>query len=230
MAFKCIFKQQDKLSLLKNYTRIYVNRSLTSSHYKVLKVKPNASQAEIKAAYYKLSMKYHPDINKNNKSLQMFQEITEAYNVLSNACHRQHYDKELFSPARQDSANYYRNRYKKSTVTYSQFTGTPIYKYIYENKHNFVSKGEQNLSATDTAIMNHSNKPTEIMKLNMSTTGDEKPLPDSNIVFKYIFGLTFTFLTIFFTTVSPGYYIRRTKSSTQQIDVMDHIIENFPGD
>lgn len=43
--------------------------------YDVLDVPPTATQDEIKAAYYDLSLKYHPDVNKSEKSEHKFQGL-----------------------------------------------------------------------------------------------------------------------------------------------------------
>lgn len=52
--------------------------------YKVLAVGRSASNPEIKAAYRKLALKYHPDRNPDNKiAEQKFREATEAYEILS---------------------------------------------------------------------------------------------------------------------------------------------------
>ncbi len=62
-------------------------------YYKILGVNKKATQAEIKKAYRKLAMKYHPDKNQGNtKSEEKFKEISEAYEVLGKEESRSKYD------------------------------------------------------------------------------------------------------------------------------------------
>ena len=63
-------------------------------YYKILGVERNASEDDIRKAYRKLAMKYHPDRNPNDKEAEeRFKEINEAYQVLSDAKKRGHYDR-----------------------------------------------------------------------------------------------------------------------------------------
>ena len=62
-------------------------------YYKILGVEKSASQDEIKKAYRKLAMKYHPDRNQDNKKAEeKFKQITEANEVLSDPEKRKKYD------------------------------------------------------------------------------------------------------------------------------------------
>lgn len=62
-------------------------------YYKILEITEDASDEQIKQAYRKLAKKYHPDSNPGNESAALkFQEITEAYNVLSDVSKRKAYD------------------------------------------------------------------------------------------------------------------------------------------
>ncbi len=62
-------------------------------YYSILDVDRKASQQEIKKAYRKLARKYHPDVNQGDKgSVEKFQEINEAHEVLSDPEKRQKYD------------------------------------------------------------------------------------------------------------------------------------------
>ena len=62
-------------------------------YYKVLEIEENASQDEVKKAYRKLSMKWHPDKNQGNPdATNTFQKISEAYETLGDQERRQEYD------------------------------------------------------------------------------------------------------------------------------------------
>jgi molecular chaperone DnaJ len=62
-------------------------------YYKILGVKRNANDTEIKAAYRELAMKYHPDRNPDNPGAESkFKDANEAYNVLSDPKKRAEYD------------------------------------------------------------------------------------------------------------------------------------------
>jgi len=62
-------------------------------YYKVLEIERNASEDDIKKSFRRLARKYHPDANKDDPNAQKkFQEISEAYSVLSDSNKRQQYD------------------------------------------------------------------------------------------------------------------------------------------
>lgn len=84
------------------------------NYYKTLGVDRNATQEEIKKAYRKLAMKWHPDRNSENKkeSEAKFKEIGQAYSVLSDDKKRKIYD-----------------QYGEDGIN-NQFSSSQSYKYI----------------------------------------------------------------------------------------------------
>ncbi|CAK5090988.1 unnamed protein product [Meloidogyne enterolobii] len=66
------------------------------NYYEILKVSKNASTREIKTAYKRLMLRYHPDKNKDNPdALEYSKKINEACRILCDEKNRMEYDKEL---------------------------------------------------------------------------------------------------------------------------------------
>ncbi|XP_070502397.1 dnaJ homolog subfamily B member 6-like [Chironomus tepperi] len=73
--------------------------------YEILGVSYNATSEEIKKAYKKLALQYHPDKNQGpqqEESTRKFREISKAYEVLSNPRKRQQYDLEFINSGHHD--------------------------------------------------------------------------------------------------------------------------------
>lgn len=69
-----------------------INMAANRDFYEVLGVNKSASADEIKRAYRKLALEYHPDRNKSKEAAEKFKEVTGAYEVLSDPQKRQTYD------------------------------------------------------------------------------------------------------------------------------------------
>ena len=70
------------------------------THYENLKVRRDASQAEIKAAYRRLRSEHHPDRNKDPRATSRMQVINEAWEVLSDPKKRAKHDEEILKHER----------------------------------------------------------------------------------------------------------------------------------
>ena len=66
--------------------------------YDTLQVSPSAEHEVIKAAYYRLARKYHPDTNPSAEAVLIMQRLNEAYAVLMNPEKRLAYDQQMQTP------------------------------------------------------------------------------------------------------------------------------------
>ena len=57
---------------------------MSKNYHQILNVDINANKDQIKKAYHKLALKYHPDKNKEEGAAEKFKEISEAYDILYN--------------------------------------------------------------------------------------------------------------------------------------------------
>ena len=73
---------------------ILIKNNDSEDYYKILGIEKNATESEIKKAYRKLALKWHPDKNPNNKkeAEEKFKKINEAYSILSDKNKRNEYD------------------------------------------------------------------------------------------------------------------------------------------
>ena len=97
--------------------------------YDILGVSKNSSQQEIKSAYRKLALKWHPDRNKEAGANEKFKEINKAYEVLSDPKKREMYDQYGESAFRQggfpggQTGSY---RQGPFSYTYTSYGGSPF--------------------------------------------------------------------------------------------------------
>lgn len=83
---------------------------MAEDYYKILGIDKNSSVDDMKKAYRKLALKWHPDKNPNNKAAEEnFKKISEAYAVLSDPEKRKNYD--MFG-----SADQFRQRYSQEDI------------------------------------------------------------------------------------------------------------------
>ncbi|XP_054778643.1 chaperone protein dnaJ 50 [Prosopis cineraria] len=85
--------------------------------YDLLGVSQTANASEIKKAYYKLSLKYHPDKNPDPESRKRFVKIANAYEILKDEATREQYDYAIAHPEEvfYNTAQYYRAYYGHKT-------------------------------------------------------------------------------------------------------------------
>lgn len=97
--------------------------ALVRTHYEVLDVDRNATKVEIKKAYRSLSLQYHPDKNRATDASDRFNEIAEAYEVLSDEDKRAEYDESfemMFKDLTADFGSFLQNAWSLAKEVWGQ--------------------------------------------------------------------------------------------------------------
>ena len=76
-----------------NDDTLCINLLNKKDYYDILNIPKNANQEEIKKAYKKQAIKFHPDKNHSKKAEECFKKVSEAYQILSNPEKKEFYDK-----------------------------------------------------------------------------------------------------------------------------------------
>lgn len=95
-------------------------------YYEILGVSKNANIDEIKAAYRKQALKWHPDRNKSPEAVEKFKEINKAFEILSDPKKREIYDQygeAAFKPGGFPGSSSQTYTYKEGPFTYTYTTG-----------------------------------------------------------------------------------------------------------
>ena len=98
-------------------------------YYDILGVTKSANQAEIKQAYRKQALQFHPDRNKSSDAESKFKEINEAYEILGNSQKRQTYDQfghQAFDPSSGFGGGPQTGRQGPFTYSYTSQGGNPF--------------------------------------------------------------------------------------------------------
>ncbi|XP_017756249.1 PREDICTED: dnaJ homolog subfamily B member 6-like isoform X1 [Eufriesea mexicana] len=107
-------------------------------YYKILEVQRTATSADIKKAYRKLALKWHPDKNPENleEANKKFKEISEAYEVLIDDAKRRTYDQRLYQKASSRPGRGF---------TYRSYFDSPFQRYFEKKRRVYDQYGKEGL-------------------------------------------------------------------------------------
>lgn len=110
-------------------------------YYQTLGINKTANNQDIKRAYKKLAMKFHPDRNQGKNTEEKFKEIKEAYEILINTKKRAAYDKYGHTAFEQNNntANGFNGSFTSSTSDFNDIFGD-VFGDIFGNKQNTKQK------------------------------------------------------------------------------------------
>lgn len=102
-------------------------------YYRILGVKQNATDDEIRKAYRRKAMEYHPDRNSSPDSQEMFIRVTEAYEYLMSHPYRRNITEEEIMRNYQAWIDYRREEARRraeayAKASYSEFRKSPVYR------------------------------------------------------------------------------------------------------
>ena len=86
---------------------------MAKDYYEILGVSQQADANEIKRAYRKLAVRFHPDKNPDPMAAEMFRKITEAYEILGDVSNRHRYDAGSSFPSMQEEVESTSRRYHR---------------------------------------------------------------------------------------------------------------------
>jgi DnaJ-class molecular chaperone len=98
---------------------------MNKNFYEILNISENASLEEIKKAYRKLALQFHPDRNKNKNAQSKFIEINIAYEALKDFNSRKEYDNFLNSQkdnTEKEFENYSKKKYEEKAKEYASMS------------------------------------------------------------------------------------------------------------
>ncbi|GIX62486.1 DnaJ protein, putative [Babesia caballi] len=203
------------------------------SYYDVLGVPPNASSSEIKRAYKKLALKFHPDKNPASRAGAAFNRISDAFQCLNDADSRRHYDRFGTAPgagarsgpgpgAGSGGRYYYRrpDNFMTPEDLFSALFGMPLHQQsrFHRNSHS----GNQWSSRPDTssAASHQASRETHSTERSNSCPGPyPHPRPGGSAVSLMILlvGLFFWLFAGLFQSEAPVFKLHRTVTHNHMV-------------
>lgn len=145
---------------------------MIKSYYQILEISTQADFVEVKKAYRRLALRYHPDKNPGNKNAETrFKELTEAYQVLSSQEERKKYDEHLQALHNSTSTSDLKNTHQ----SHKESPGNSTFSGFDWNKQSFSARDIFNDVFGDFFFSKSSSNPNKAadLKYNLMLTLEE---------------------------------------------------------
>ena len=106
-------------------------------YYKILEIDSNASDTEIKKAFKKLALEWHPDRNPNMDTTKKMQELNEAYLILKDVEAKSRYDKEYLNYNKTKEATREENQKSEKNDTFNDESKSKHTEYEFQDEELF---------------------------------------------------------------------------------------------
>jgi len=152
LFLKAVYKKNCN-QLTNRYVRNFSLKS-KESYYDVLQISSDATDEQVKSAYFSLSKKYHPDRDCNDPTLhKKFIAINKAYSVLSDPLSRQHYNFSLGIRSKDTSSRYRPGQtYQSMDIFGAAKSSSPFTDEPYNNKKRTKMHGYQKETSSNEKV------------------------------------------------------------------------------
>lgn len=136
---------------------------MLEKYYKILGINNNASDDEIKKAYKKMALKFHPDKNKSPDANEKFREISEAYQILSNKNKTSNLNNNFEETNFVDAEELFKQFFNRSSVFTSAFNDN-FFNNVFENMNININNTRQHQTNSNINVFSYTKSVNTVFK------------------------------------------------------------------